>query len=224
MRFSSAFRPLGDELWCVDCEVWDKGLHITLRMPVIRLSEGLLLYSPVPFDAAVEAQILALGDVTHIVAPNLNHHLFVEPTAARFGSATLHGPPGIEKKRRDSPWQQLPDLRDHVVPIRLGGVPFSRELVLVHRASNALICADLVQNVHREESFVTRQLHRAMGNWQQLGSNRWWKYNTKDHGAFRGSLEQVLAHHPERIVMSHGDVVERDGAAVLREAMSWVAP
>lgn len=222
MRTTSRFRTLSDTLWCVECDAYDKGVHITLRMPIVAAADGLLLYSPVPFDAEIASQIAAIGEVAHIVAPNLNHSKFIADTAARFPSARVHGVPGIERKKPGIAWAPLEGLGSDLTPLPCEGVPFTNELALFHAPSSTLICADLVQNMQVEEAFMTRQMLRMIGAWQTLGPNRWWKFNTKDPVAFRASVDAMLDCAPERISMSHGEFVESGATTALRGAMTWI--
>lgn len=225
MRTSSSFRALAPDLWCVECDAWDKGLHIPLRMPVVRLPDAsLLLYSPVPFDDEIAAEIAALGEVRHIVAPNLHHHFFVGEVAKRYPAAHLWGARGLaEKKPALSLGAIVAPPADALELVHIEGAPFTNELVLFHRASASLLCADLVQNVQSESSFLTRLLLRALGSWRRFGSNRVWRWQTKDRAAFRDCLARILDWEPQRIVMCHGDVVETGGAERLREAFAWVS-
>src|SRR5207253_182649 len=61
-----------------DCR-WIRGgsdqIHYPTRMAVIRLSGGgLFLWSPIPLTDGLRAEVDALGEVSHIVAPNSLHH------------------------------------------------------------------------------------------------------------------------------------------------------
>src|SRR5262245_59263104 len=85
------------------------GARLPLRMTVLRLGDGsLCLHSPVAIDDALATEIAAQGEVRHIVAPNLLHHLFVKAALDRYPRALLHAARGLAEKR--------PDLRiDHVL-------------------------------------------------------------------------------------------------------------
>ena len=71
-------------------------------MTVVKLSSGgLLLHSPVPVDEDLAAELAALGEVTHIVCPNLFHHVFAAEVKQRYPKALLHGPAKLAGKRKD---------------------------------------------------------------------------------------------------------------------------
>lgn len=221
MRTESTFRPIADRLWCVDCDAHDKGVHIPLRMSILGLADGLLLYSPVALTDELEARIRQLGDVTHILAPNLHHHLFAAAAVERFPEAKLHGAPGLQDKKPDLPWQPIPQLAE-VEFLTMEGVPFTNEIVAYHASSGSLICADVVHNVHDTDRWLTRQLFRMIGSWQRFGPNRVWRFQTKDHPAFARCVDRMLDWQPARVVMCHGDIVEDDVSGRLREAMAWI--
>lgn len=50
---------------------------------------GLILYSVVKADPALVAAVTALGPVDAIIAPNLQHWIFIEKWAALYPDATL---------------------------------------------------------------------------------------------------------------------------------------
>ncbi len=89
----SQLQPLSDTLWHVAIPHAFMGLHVGTRMTVVKLSSGgLLLHSPVPVDEDLAAELAALGEVTHIVCPNLFHHVFAAEVKQRYPKALLHGP------------------------------------------------------------------------------------------------------------------------------------
>ncbi|MGB1922854.1 MAG: DUF4336 domain-containing protein, partial [Alcanivorax sp.] len=98
----SQLQPLSDTLWHVAIPHAFMGLHVGTRMTVVKLSSGgLLLHSPVPVDEDLAAELAALGEVTHIVCPNLFHHVFAAEVKQRYPKALLHGPAKLAGKRKD---------------------------------------------------------------------------------------------------------------------------
>ena len=73
----SRLQSLTESVWHVAVPHAFMGLHVGARMTVVKLSSGgLLLHSPVPVDEPLAQELAALGEVTHIVCPNLFHHVF----------------------------------------------------------------------------------------------------------------------------------------------------
>ena len=69
------------------------GFHLPVRCTLLSLEGGgLMMISPVRLDDALAARVDALGRVTHIVAPNKLHHLFLGEAAARWPGARVQVP------------------------------------------------------------------------------------------------------------------------------------
>src|SRR5262245_25564318 len=95
-------RELDRDLWCLDQDLrMSAGMHMPVRMTVVRTEQGLWLHSPVAIDDATAKAIDSLGPVRDIVAPSLLHHLYARAACERWPSATLHGPASLAHKRPD---------------------------------------------------------------------------------------------------------------------------
>jgi glyoxylase-like metal-dependent hydrolase (beta-lactamase superfamily II) len=71
------------------------------RATIVKLTMGTLaVFSPVALTDTVREKILSMGGtVSHIIAPDLEHHIFVSDWKAAFPSAKLIGPAGLPEKR-----------------------------------------------------------------------------------------------------------------------------
>ncbi|KAK2014073.1 hypothetical protein LZ32DRAFT_528997 [Colletotrichum eremochloae] len=71
------------------------------RATLVRLTSGALaIFSPVALTDAVRAKIAEKGgDLTYIVAPDIEHHIFLSEYKAAFPAAKLVGPDGLPQKR-----------------------------------------------------------------------------------------------------------------------------
>src|ERR687888_1320962 len=96
-------RRLGPDLWQLEHELrLPGGVRMPVNATLIRLPDGgSLLYSPVPIDDAIAAEIEAIGPVRHLVAPSLMHHLWAGDAVRRWPNARLHAAPGLRAKRPD---------------------------------------------------------------------------------------------------------------------------
>jgi hypothetical protein len=190
---------------------------------VIRLADRrLLLYSPIDLDDAAAAAITALGEVAHLVVPSLLHHLFAEAAARRWPSATVHAAPGVRHKQpglridRELPGHGWPDLETELV----GGTPRLNEVVLFHRPSGTLVCADLFFHITHPENLRTRLVLALAGTGGgQLAQSREWSFARKDRAAARASVDRILGWPIARVVMCHGAAVQI-GAAELAPRMT----
>jgi hypothetical protein len=230
MKFdNSPLRRLDDDLWVVDRPLGIVGIHIGARMTVIRLGNGdVLLHSPVTADAELTDALADIGPVRHLVAPNKVHHLYFAAAAAAFPEATRWGAPGLAEKRRDLSFDEVlgepspAAWADEIDQIRLRGVPHVEEIVFHHRASRTLIATDLVFNVRESPSVITRLFLRANGVLGKFGPTRMFRYFIRDPAAARESVDRMLAWDFDRVVMSHGVVLQSRGRRVLRDAYQWM--
>jgi hypothetical protein len=211
-------RQLAPDLWVADFPSHTYlGLHLGSRMTVVRLlGGGLLLHSPVDIDAALKAEIEALGTVTHVVAPSLFHHMYAGHALAAFPDAELHGPEPLHRKRKDLRFHHVLSETPHrdwegaIVPVSIDGCMLG-ETVLVHRPSKTVISSDLAENFQSSDHWYTRMYLKAAGLEGQIGWSRLLRVVYRDHVAARASLAKLLSHDFDRIVIAHGAVIETHG-------------
>lgn len=196
------------------------GVHMPLASTVIRLADrSLLLYSPIKLDDDQAAAIDAEGQVAHIVAPNLFHHLYVKAAHERWPKAKLHAAPGLAAKRSDLPFAG--DLGnaplDPSVDVEvIGGAPKINEAILFHKPSRTLLVADFLFNVTNPANLRTRFALSVMGvGGRELKQSRMWSMLSKDKSAVRASIDRVLRWPIATIVPVHGEPV-----AITSEALA----
>ena len=205
-----------------DLDVWQVGHELRLgagiRMPVnatlVRLADGAtLLYSPVPIDDAIAAEIEAIGPVGSIVAPSRLHHLWAGDAARRWPAARLHAAPGLRGKRPDlridaelGQEGAPPEWGDVLDAVVVAGAPRLSEVVMFHRPSGTLLCADLVFNLTGPASLPTRMLLRLSGTGGgRLAQSRAWRFFARDRAAARALAERILRWPIARIAVAHGE-------------------
>jgi hypothetical protein len=229
---SSVLQQFGDGIWLADgVEVDVAGFHYPTRAAIVRLSSGgLLVWSPVALSPALRADVDALGDVHHLVAPNSLHHLFLREWQAAYPLAQSHAPPGLRRKRPDiafdddlddavaSPWAA--DL-DQVV---IRGNLITTEVVFFHLASLTVLFADLIQQ------FAPGSLNgwRAIVARLDLMAEAEPQVPRKFRAAFvgrssaRAAVQHVLAWPANKVVMAHAPPVLEDGQAFLARRFRWL--
>lgn len=226
--------PFAPEIWLADGPqvVALAGFHYPTRMAVIRLADGgLILWSPVAHSARLQAQIEALGEVRHILAPNHLHHLAAGEWQRACPSALLHGAPGLRAKR--------PDL---TIERDLGAAPavewagqldqalldnrIAPEIALFHRASGTVLLTDLIQHLprgwYRGWRAVVARLDGMTGPAPAVP--RKFRLAWAKTPANRTALRQMLDWPAQRLVFAHGAPVEQDAQALLRRAFAWARP
>jgi hypothetical protein len=222
----------GPGLWLSDGpSVSVAGFHYPTRMALVRLADGsLFIWSPIRLNDALKAAIEGLGPVSQIVAPNGLHHLSLPEWVAAFPRARVHAAPRLRKKRHDIAFHA--DLGDLADPAWAGlldqvvvcGNLITDEVVFFHRPSRTALFTDLLQQfpdgwfkgwralVARADLMVGRE--PAVPRKFRLAFFR--------RSAARASLATIRAWPVERVVMAHGQPVERDGAAFLARAFGFL--
>ncbi|WP_437484346.1 DUF4336 domain-containing protein [Sorangium sp. So ce1014] len=220
-------RQLDQALWAAEdtLKLPGLGLHFPVRSPVVRLGDGgLILFSPLPGVEQVAGEIRALGEVRAIVAPNLMHHLGLAPAARAFPGARLYGPRGLREKCPDVTFTGVLDgapdplWSAEIDQVAVGGVPRLDEVAFFHRPSSTLFLWDLCFHITQSAHFPTRLFMRLNGAYGRLGPSRVARSMMRDRAAVGAAVKQMLAWAPERIVVAHGDVIERGGRAALERA------
>jgi hypothetical protein len=201
------------------------GFMLPSSSTVMRLPDrSLIVYSPVAFDDAAAAAIDAAGEVAHIVAPSRLHHLFAAATAARWPRATVHAAPGVADKQPalagarvldGAPGGDAAPWGDGVALELIGGAPKLNEVVLFHRATGTLACADLLFHVTRPANLRTRIVLALVGTGGgRLAQSREWTRLRKDRTAARASVERILAWPIARVAPCHGEPIDIDAAGL----------
>jgi hypothetical protein len=226
-----SLEQIAPDLWVVARPLRFLGLFpIGTRMTVVRLSSGALwLCSPVELDERLAAELDALGPVRHLVGPNRFHHLYLGDAQARYPDAQLHLAPGLAEKRPDlreahtlsdeAPEAWVEDL-DQLV---LRGVPTFNEVAFLHRASRTLILTDHL--FHLDESCPT--VARAVGVTLGVRREPGFPLDAKllflrDRAALRACIETLLSWDFDRVVLTHGRIVETGGHEAMRRAYRFL--
>ena len=203
----------------------------TTRMTVVRLSSGALwLHSPVALTPARLDAVRALGPIRHIVAPNKFHHLFVREWAQAAPDARCWAEPALAARKPELGFSDTlgdaaePAWNENLDQVIFGGTRVQPEAVFFHRSSHTEIITDLIQNHDpARETPVFRWLKGVNRILAPNGeSPRDWRLTVRDRPAARAALERILAWDIERVLLSHGLCIERDGHAFVERAFGWL--
>jgi hypothetical protein len=205
------------------------GLPLGRQLVVVRLpGGGLWIHSPVPMTPELRAELAALGEVRHVVGPNLWHDECLREFQTEHPSALFHAAPGLAAQKRDVRFgAELSDtphpawagvLEQHVVR----GMPKMNEVVFLHSRSRSLIIADLAFNLGPDGPWWFALMMRAYGAWGRFGPTPLEKVLMKDKAAVRASIDLVLAWDFERVIVGHGHNIETGGKAMFRQAFAFV--
>ncbi|MFZ2031598.1 MAG: DUF4336 domain-containing protein [Vitreimonas sp.] len=222
---------IADQIWFRSYPVRLAGTRFEARMTTIRLASGqLMLHSPCHIDAAIAAEISALGPVGHIVVPGNFHHLHAKSAQTAFPGAKTWICPGVEKKRPDLKYDgvlgdQAPaEWSGEVDQVLVQGARIMREVAMYHRASGSLILVDLIENF----TDATPNTNGAMKFWFKYVLRMWdnprpapeYTMGWSDRISAANSLRRILAWDFRQIVLSHGDLIDHNAHAVAAKAWS----
>ena len=211
---------LHEDLWVLKRPLRFLGLELGCRMTVLRVGEDPLLHSPVAPDEALLGELDALGRVRWVLGPNRYHHLGLSPWVER--GVELFGVPALARHRKDLDFTMLTDSPwDGVDVLPLSCIPFTDEVVLLHRPSRTLIVTDLLFNLPESTGWWTKANMWAMGGYPGVCCTVLERALIKREPA-RKDFEQLLSWDFDRVVLGHGDVVEEGGRDALAEAYSWL--
>ena len=221
-------QSIGDGLWSTTRPLRFLGVETGTRTTIVRLaSGGLFVHSPVGLDAALRAEVDALGHVVALVAPSLFHHLYVGEWRAAYPEALRCCCPGLDRKRPDLAWDRVlgdtpePEWRGELDQVFFGARSLENEVVFFHRATRTIVLADAIFNLGTHPSAFTRLVARLLGN-REAGATWLERLLIRDRAAARAQIDRMLAWNAERIVLAHGDPIAHDATAVIRRAYAWL--
>jgi Domain of unknown function (DUF4336) len=216
-------------LWVVDRPQRFAGAELGARMTVIRLADGgLFLHSPVALDSELSRELTGLGKVRCVIAPNRMHHLHAHEYAGAFHGAKTFGSPALVKKRRDLHFDGV--LGATAAAEWAGQIeqrffaPVLAEAVFFSPATRTLVVTDLVANIQRAPGALDRLLLRLDGAYRRLAMPRAIAIPLRLGYAriARAAFDEILQWDFDRVIMAHGDIVDRGGREALGRAWSFV--
>lgn len=218
---------LDDGVWEASAPQAFMGWQFGARMTVIRLNDGSLwLHSPIAHSEELAAEVAALGPVAHIVAPSLYHHLYAGQWKAAHPDATLHGAPGLAKKRADLNFDAVlgdsrPAWGDAINSLPINGTMLG-ETVFIHKPTRTLVASDLTLNIEHSDHWWTRTYLKASGVYGKVGLSKTLRLAFRDKKAARQSIDRVLEQGFQRIVIAHGKPVLEDAKKSLIDTYAWL--
>jgi hypothetical protein len=228
----SQLAQFGPEIWTAEGPVVSFfSFPYPTRMAVIRLSGGaLFVWSPIPVDDAVRAEVDALGEVAHVVSPNCFHHFWLADWKKAFPGARLYAPPRLTRRRRDLKFDAILSGRPEAVwagdidqVAMLGNVVLT-EIVFLHRPSRTAMFADLLQNFPPD---WFKGWRGVLARWDGLvspnyGAPRELRVTFWRRSEARRSLQRILDFAPERVLIPHGEMARENGTEFIRKGFRWL--
>lgn len=221
------------QIWLCPYPIHYMGTRFDARMTVIRLGSGaVMLHSPCDITPALAEEIAAIGPVAHIVAPGNFHHLHVPSAQAAFAGAKTWICPGIEEKRPDLRYDGLlgdtppPDWAGEIDQVLVRGTKIMREVAMHHRPSRTLLLVDLIErftDATPHTNWLLRLWFKGIFRmWNRPRPAPEYQMGWSDKPAAAQSLRRILEWDFERIVISHGDLIESGAHDAARAAWARV--
>ena len=221
-------RQIHDNLWVHEDSMKLGAVNLPLRMTIVRLHDGgLWVHSPTALSTVLKNEVDGLGNVSAVVAPSNGHNLWLAEWDSAYPNATTYLSPGIPKKLpalsgyqvmdegAETPWS------DDLERKFMDGVPFFGESLFLHRASGSLIVTDLVQNHRGQEhtglaKVMSKLVLEPIGFKDIcLAPPLRLKFMIKDRPAFVTFINAIQAWDFDRIIVTHGDIIEDDAKGTL---------
>jgi hypothetical protein len=223
-------KPLApDQLWVAEMPFHPPGLDLGARMTVVRLTDGsLFIHSPIQLNLDLQRDLDALGLVRFVVSPNRFHTAHLAEFARAYPQAKLVAPPGLKKQIPGVQFAGVlgdapePDWAADLDQALFRGDVLVTEVDFFHRSSRTLILTDICFNIPSDRSLTTRLIARWLGILDRLAPSRTFRLLLRDRQAGRRSVERILAWDFDRVIVSHGSIVETGGREQFRQAFAWL--
>lgn len=213
-------KQLADNIWVYEQPHSLLGVQIGARMTVVRTGGGLWLHSPID-TAALQGELNTLGQVRALVAPNVGHYVGLKEAHQTFPNAALFSPPQVAEMLKLQTRLAEFSVDEEMCAQRLRGSKIFDETVFLHVPSRTLILTDLCMNLRRLAQ-RERIIARLAGIPPRFGTTRFTKLLSRDRDAMRPAAREILAWDFDRVIISHGDIIETGGKPLMRQALAWL--
>jgi len=200
------------------------------KMAVFLLATGeVAVHSPIAMDEAGMTALEAIGRPSWILVPNTGHSSDASWYADRYPAARVLVPAAaraklFEKVRRidgslDEDWPE--SFHGEVAVIPLNGTRIG-EVAFVHGPSRTLVLTDAVFHYRdRDLPWLARTFMRANRGYDRFGPTRiFTSFFIQDREAFHASIDALLEYDFDRVIMSHGRMLDSGGKDAIREAFA----
>ncbi|MBA3272403.1 MAG: hypothetical protein H0T11_00825 [Chthoniobacterales bacterium] len=216
---------VAENLWVPRYPLGLLGVEIGRTVTIVRLKSGkLVIHSTAPFTSGDVAQISSLGEPAWLLDATTFHDSFAEQGRRVFSTIPYLVPEGFPgaASLNAQPLHRSPDeWTDELEVLPVGGVPRIRENVMFHVPSRTLVVADLLFNFGQKASGWTKFFARYVMRLKDgVGTSPFFRSMIRDRAAFEDSIRKMLSCDIERIIVAHGEMIERDPKQHLERLLS----
>lgn len=218
-------RQLDASLWVNEVSFKLIGIDFGNRMTCVQLADNSFwLHSPTEFNHTTHQELNAKGQIKYLVTPSLMHNLFVMDWKKQDSSYQVLSPSRAKRVQPDIHLDEIPEenicklFNDEITCIPIKGIPALQEYAFIHHASKTLILTDLAFNFGNDVTGWTKFFLKIYGVYNKFGPTLTIRALINDKKAFCDSIEKIASREFDRIIMSHGRIIESNGNTVFKEA------
>jgi hypothetical protein len=228
-------QEFAQNVWIVNGPlVRDMGMMFTTRMTIVKLSDGSLwLSSPVPVPFNTLKRISELGTVRYLIAATPRHVWRLEGAHILFPKAQLwasrpnaftlqKGNLSLDGILGDVPPDSWADDLDQLV---FKGNPLLSEVLFYHKRTHTVLLDDLIQiNPVLEGRPFRNAVFKLEGAlYPDGGVGLDMRLTFTNRNLARQSLKKLLSWDFDRLIIAHGNCIERDARQFVERTFRWLA-
>lgn len=218
-------RQLAENLWVQSYPLRLLGLPIGRNVTVLRLTSGaLVIHSTAPFTFDDVQQITALGEPRWLLDCTRFHDSYARPGRAAFPDAIYLAPEAFPRRAELNAAPLLPahaEWEGEIEVLRLEGMPQVQEHAILHVPTRTLIVGDLLFRFGADASALTKFILRYLMRLPKLsGMSLAFRFMIRDRAAFLHSIARLLEWDFDRVIVGHGEVLEKGGKTQLKEVLA----
>ncbi len=218
-------RQLDSSLWVNEIPFKALGIDFGNKMTCIQLEDqSFWLHSPTKFNEKTYEEIKEKGYIQYLITPSLMHNLFVMKWKKQDSTSLVLAPSQAKRVHADIKLDETSGdkieklFNNEISIIPINGIPMLQEYAFIHHASKTLILTDLAFNFGKNISGWSKLFMKLYGAYNKFGPTLTIRALIRDKKAFSESVKKIASQKFDRIIVSHGQVVERDGNFVFNEA------
>ncbi|TCD65752.1 hypothetical protein EIP91_002236 [Steccherinum ochraceum] len=208
------------------------------RSTAVKLSDGTVwVVASTPLSPETKEAIDAMGLVEYIMAASADHHFFLTEWQKAYPEAKIIGVLGLAEKKQAESWKFTGSygvdpagttygFEDEIQATYFPG--FSKhDVAWLHLSSKTLIVADLIFNLPATEQYSASSKPKAKPAFflpklepYSEGFRKFLWGEGKDKEAMKRDAKTVAGWDFERIIMCHGDIIEKDAKKAWESAFA----